>query len=81
MHAADEAFDDAQVRARQMSVEVTHSRHGSARQAGIAVKLSGTPGSIHGAAPVLGEHTDEVLQALGYDETKRAQLRQAGTVA
>ena len=81
VHAADEAFDDAQVRARQMSVEVTHPRHGSARQAGIAVKLSGTPGSIHGAAPVLGEHTDEVLQALGYDETKRAQLRRAGTVA
>ena len=64
-----------------MSVDVTHPRHGSGRQAGIAVKLSGTPGSIRGAAPVSGEHTDEVLQALGYDQTRRAQLRQAGTVA
>ena len=81
VHTVDEAFDDSQVLARQMSVDVTHPRHGSVRQAGIAVKLSDTPGSIRGAAPVLGEHTDEVLQALGYDETRRAQLRQAGTVA
>lgn len=81
VHAVDEAFDDPQVLARQMAVEVVHSRHGSVRQAGIAIKMSDTPGSIRGVGPVPGEHTDEVLQALGYDEIKRAEWRRAGTVA
>ena len=31
--------------------------------------------------PVLGEHTDTVLEALGYSVAERVQLRQAGTVA
>ena len=81
LHAVDEAFDDPQVLARRMAVNVVHPRHGSVRQAGIAIKLSDTPGSIRGAGPALGEHTDEVLRVLGYDETKRVELRQAGTVA
>jgi formyl-CoA transferase len=51
------------------------------RQPGIAIKLSDTPGRIQGTAPALGEHTDEVLQALGYDETSRLELRREGTVA
>ena len=81
LYAVDEAFDDPQSLARQMAVNVVHPRHGPARQAGIAVKLSDTPGSIRGAGPALGEHTDEVLRSLGYDETRRAELRRAGTVA
>ena len=81
LHAVDEAFDDPQVLARRMAVNVVHPRHGPVRQAGIAIKLSDTPGSIRGAGPALGEHTDEVLRVLGYDETKRVELRQAGTVA
>ena len=81
LNAVDEAFDDPQVVAREMAVKVIHPRHGSVRQAGIAIKLSGTPGRIRTAGPALGEHTDEVLRALGYDEARRAELRQAGTVA
>ncbi len=81
VHAVDEAFADPHVLSRQMAVDVVHPRHDAVRQAGIAIKLSGTPGSIRGAGPAPGEHTDEILQALGHDETSRAALRQAGTVA
>jgi crotonobetainyl-CoA:carnitine CoA-transferase CaiB-like acyl-CoA transferase len=81
VHTVDEAFDDPQVLARRMAINVTHPRHGSALQAGIAINLSDTPGSLRRAGPSLGEHTDEVLETLGCDETRRDELRQAGTVA
>ena len=81
LHTVDEVFDDPHVLARGMVVNVDHPRHGSVRQPGIAIKLSATPGNIQGAAPALGEHTDEVLRALGYDETRRKELRLEGTVA
>jgi len=76
-----EAFQDPQVVARDMVVDIEDSRYGTIRQAGVAIKLSETPGSIRHVGPVLGEHTDTVLEALGYSVAERAQLRQAGTVA
>ena len=80
LNTVDEAFNDPHVLARQMAVNVDHPQHGSVRQPGIAIKLSDTPGRIRGTAPALGEHTNEVLRALGYDETTRGELRQTGTV-
>jgi len=76
-----EAFQDPQVVARDMVVDIEDSRYGTIRQAGVAIKLSETPGSIRHVGPVIGEHTDTVLEALGYSVAERAQLRQAGTVA
>lgn len=81
VYTVDETFQDPQVQARQMVVNIPHSRYGNVQQAGVAIKLSETPGSIRSAGPALGEHTDAVLQALGYDAAQRAQLRQTGTVA
>ena len=81
LNTVDEVFDDPHVLARQMAVNVDHPQYGSARQPGIAIKLSDTPGRIQGTGPALGEHTDEVLRALGYDETRRLELRREGTVA
>lgn len=81
VYTVAETFQDPQVWARQMVVDIEDSRYGKVRQAGIAIKLSETPGSIRTVGPVLGEHTDEVLAALGYSPDECAQLRQAGTVA
>ena len=49
---------------------------------GVPVKLSATPGDPHRRpAPVLGEHTDELLREAGYDEAAIEALKEAGAVA
>ncbi len=81
VYSVEETFQDPQIKARQMVVDVEDARYGRARQTGVAIKLSETPGRIRRVGPSVGEHTDEVLQALGYTEAQRLQLRQEGAVA
>lgn len=76
-----EVYADPHVRAREMVVEVEHPVAGRVRQIGIPVKLSETPGRIARPAPILGQHTDDVLAWLGLDEGAIARLRQARVVA
>lgn len=65
--------------ARGMVVEVD-SPVGKVKQIGIGPKLSDTPGRVRGTAPLVGQHTNDVLESLGYDEKTIAKLREAGTV-
>ncbi len=81
VYTVEETFGDPQVQARKMVVDVEDPRYGNVRQAGIAIKLSETPGQLRSVGPSVGEHTDEVLQSLGYDAMRCQTLRQAGTVA
>jgi succinyl-CoA---D-citramalate CoA-transferase len=50
------------------------------RVPGIIPKLSATPGAIRGAAPKLGEHTDEVLKSLEYTDAEIDQLRRDSVI-
>jgi alpha-methylacyl-CoA racemase len=70
-----EVFRDPQVRHRQMALELDHPVAGKVTQAGIAVKLSDTPGSVRSFAPALGENTEDVLRAIGYSTAGIAELR------
>jgi crotonobetainyl-CoA:carnitine CoA-transferase CaiB-like acyl-CoA transferase len=81
VYDVEETFQDPQVKARQMVVDIEDPHYGKVRQAGIAIKFSETPGSIRCTGPAVGAHTDEVLQALGYSNAEQTRLRQAGTVA
>ena len=75
-----QVFEDPQTRARQMMVEMDHPVEGRIRGLGIPVKLSETPGSVRRAAPLLGEHTGELLAELGYTQDEIQALREKGAV-
>ena len=56
-----ETFADPQVQARQMLVTVEHPTLGAMRTVGSPLKMSATPADVERRAPLLGEHTGEVL--------------------
>ena len=75
-----EAFGQAQAQHREMTQTVHHPRLGEIRQIGLPYKLSVTPASIRSAPPLLGEHSDEILRELGYDNAAVQALRSADVV-
>jgi crotonobetainyl-CoA:carnitine CoA-transferase CaiB-like acyl-CoA transferase len=76
-----QVYGDPHVRDRDMVVELEHPVAGKVKNIGIPVKLSVTPGQIRHPAPLLGQHTDEVLRWLGLEPAERARLREHGSIA
>jgi crotonobetainyl-CoA:carnitine CoA-transferase CaiB-like acyl-CoA transferase len=82
VYQAHEAWDDPHVMAREMFVEVDHPLSGKYKTPNFPVKLSATPGVVTSAAPVLGQHTEEVLKSvLGYSKEKIEELEGSGVVS
>ncbi len=77
----NEMHKDPHALARDMVVEVDHSRLGPVKTLGLPVKFSKTPGKVAMGAPVYGQHTREVLAEYGYDEGEIDSLIAKGTVA
>ncbi len=83
-----QAFDDPQVKARGLAVALPRWTDGEAPRDGVRtitgvaspLRLSATPPVLRNAPPALGQHTDEVLGALGLDDARIAALRAAGVV-
>jgi alpha-methylacyl-CoA racemase len=76
-----EALDSELVRAREMVVEIDQPGTAGVRLLGVPVKLSRTPGAPAGPGPALGEHTREVLGALGYSGEEIGSLLDSGAAA
>jgi crotonobetainyl-CoA:carnitine CoA-transferase CaiB-like acyl-CoA transferase len=74
IHDYAEVFADPHTQAREMEVSVVHPVEGTIRALGIPVKLSDTPGSIRRPAPLLGQHTEEILQEAGFSEEEIRSL-------
>jgi crotonobetainyl-CoA:carnitine CoA-transferase CaiB-like acyl-CoA transferase len=70
----DQVYKDPQVLARKMLVDLEDPDLGTIHNIGIPVKLSSTPGQIRTRAPMLGEHSAEVLLEYGFNQSEVDQL-------
>ncbi|MGH6979852.1 MAG: CaiB/BaiF CoA transferase family protein, partial [Stellaceae bacterium] len=70
-----QVFEDEQVRHLGMAAPLDHPRKGRTEYLAQPIKLSRTPWQLRAAPPQKGEHTDAVLNALGYDGKTVAELR------
>jgi len=83
INTLDQTFADPQVKAREMKIEMAHPATGSRpiKMVGSPFKLSDTPVEYRHAPPLLGQHTDDVLQeVLGLDMAAIAKLKSSGAV-
>ncbi|MEM1855456.1 MAG: CoA transferase [Candidatus Methanomethylicaceae archaeon] len=76
-----EAVEDPQTKAREMIVEVDQPQYGKVRIVGCPIKFSETPIRVFKPAPLLGQHTEEVLtQLLGYSKEQIEALRKENVI-
>ena len=81
INTIDQAIAHPQVEARGVLVECSHPIAGTVKMVGPAVRLSDTPGAVRTPAPLLGQHTSQVLsERLGMKDEEIARLRQAGVI-
>jgi crotonobetainyl-CoA:carnitine CoA-transferase CaiB-like acyl-CoA transferase len=75
-----QVFADPQVVARDMIVETEHPTLGRLKTLGSPIKMSETPPDVSRRAPMLGEHTDEILQQAGFSRGEIGALRESAAV-
>lgn len=77
----DDLIHDEQLARNSFWFTGEHPSEGAVKHAGIATRWHDTPGSIRRLAPRLGEHSQEILQAVGYDDQAIEALFAAGVSA
>lgn len=75
------ALDDPQAHAREMVVTAEHSNAGHIKMIGSPIKTRGRPVVVRRPPPLLGEHTDEILEELGRSKDVIHNLRSNNIVA
>ena len=80
VYDVDEIFSDPQIMDRELFTNMNHPVAGSIKQIGFPIKFSETPGEIQSHAPILGEHTEEILSELQYSSEMIENLRNNGVI-
>jgi crotonobetainyl-CoA:carnitine CoA-transferase CaiB-like acyl-CoA transferase len=80
INTLEEVLSHPQVAARDMKIEMPHPLAGTVTLVGSPLKLSESPVSYRLAPPLLGEHTDAILDELGYTAADIEALRKDGIV-
>ena len=75
-----EVFSDPQVLHQKMLMDVDQKEHGTIQMIGFPIKLGQTPCHLQRPAPELGEHSDEVLEEIGFTPADIERFRQGGVV-
>ncbi|MDA7085424.1 CaiB/BaiF CoA-transferase family protein [Pseudomonas sp. SA3-5] len=78
--SAEDMFNDPQYLAREMLLSAKLPDGKPFKMPGIVPKLSDTPGGVEWTGPQLGEHTEQILAALGYKHEAVAELRRNGAI-
>ena len=81
VHRVDQVFDDPQVVHNAVAVALDDPEVGRYETVGNPIRMSRSNPSPSRPAPAVGEHTDEVLRELGFDDAAIDGLRAAGAVA
>ncbi len=76
----DQVLTDPHVAVREMVVEREHPLAGPIKLIGVPTKLSLTPGAVTLPPPTLGQHTEEILTALGYSKDEIAKMQDQGII-
>ena len=74
VHSIGEALEHPQTRARDMVVDLQHPQAGATKALGCPVHFSRTPTQITRPAPLLGEHTRELLREYDYSDAEIDRL-------
>jgi crotonobetainyl-CoA:carnitine CoA-transferase CaiB-like acyl-CoA transferase len=80
INTIDQVFADPQVRHLGLAQAVHSHERGDIELVGQPISMSRTPSRIRTPPPLMGEHTDELLRGLGYDDERIAALRAAGAI-
>jgi crotonobetainyl-CoA:carnitine CoA-transferase CaiB-like acyl-CoA transferase len=80
INSIQEVFNDPQVKHMGIPKQIDHPKMGKSNLIGGPINLSDTPAQFFRPAPLLGEHTDEILERLGYDGDAIKDLRASGVV-
>ncbi|MBT2730183.1 CoA transferase [Bacillus sp. ISL-75] len=71
-----EMFEDPQIKAREMIVEMEHPLIDHLQLTGSPLKLSATPVTMRRHPPLFGEHTESLLESIGYNSEEISRLKQ-----
>jgi crotonobetainyl-CoA:carnitine CoA-transferase CaiB-like acyl-CoA transferase len=80
INSIQEVFNDPQVKHMGIPKQIAHPKVGKSNLVGSPINLTDTPPQFFRPAPLLGEHTDEILERLGYDGDAIKELRASGVV-